>query len=60
MRLKGKGLPQRTGGHGDQFVTLNIVMPKTTSPEDRPLYEQLAKADHPDPRLSLLHEANHE
>jgi hypothetical protein len=38
---------------------LNIVMPKTTSPEDRHLYEQLAKADHPDPRLSLLREVNH-
>ena len=60
MRLKGKGLPQRTGGHGDQFVVLNIVMPKTTSPEDHHLYEQLAKADHPDPRSSLLREATHE
>jgi DnaJ-class molecular chaperone len=60
MRLKGKGLPQRTGGHGDQFVVLNIVMPKTTSPEDRQLYEQLAKAPHPDPRASLLQEALHE
>ena len=60
MRLKGKGLPQRTGEHGDQFVTLNIVMPKTTSPEDRDLYEQLAKGDQPDPRSSLLHEATHE
>ena len=60
MRLKGKGLPQRTGGHGDQFVILNIVMPKTTSPEDRDLYEQLAKGDQPDPRSSLLHVATHE
>ncbi len=60
MRLKGKGLPQRTGGHGDQFVVLNIVMPQSTSPEDNQLYEQLAKADHPDPRSSLLHEATHE
>ena len=60
MRLKGKGLPQRAGGHGDQFVVLNIIMPTTTSPEDRQLYEQLAKADHPDPRASLLQEAIHE
>jgi DnaJ-class molecular chaperone len=60
MRLKGKGLPQRTGGHGDQFVILNIVMPKSTSPEDHQLYEQLAKADHPDPRSSLLHEATYD
>jgi curved DNA-binding protein len=60
MRLKGKGLPQRTGGHGDQFVVLNIVMPKSTSSEDHQLYEQLAKADHPDPRSTLLHESTHE
>ncbi len=59
MRLKGKGLPNRTGGHGDQFVVLNIVMPKDTSPEDLQLYEQLAKTDHPDPRSSLLNEANY-
>ena len=43
-----------------KFVVLNIVMPQTTSPEDRQLYEQLAKAGHPDPRLSLLREATHE
>ena len=60
MRLKGKGLPKRTGGHGDQFVVLTIVTPKDTSPEDRHFYEQLAKTHHPDPRSSLLREATHE
>ncbi len=60
MRLKGKGLPKRTGGHGDQFIVLSIVMPKTTSSEDRQLYEQLAKSHHPDPRSTLLQEATHE
>ncbi len=60
MRLKGKGLPKRKNGHGDQFVVLNIVMPKTTSPEEQQLYEQLAKIEHPNPRSSLLHEATHE
>lgn len=57
MRLKGKGLPKRTGEHGDQFVVLTIITPKDTSPEDRQLYEQLAKTEHPDPRSSLLNEA---
>ncbi len=60
MRLKGKGLPKRTGGHGDQFVVLSIVTPKNPSPEDLLLYEQLAKTAHPDPRSSLLHEATHD
>jgi DnaJ-class molecular chaperone len=60
MRLKGKGLPKRTGGHGDQFVVLDIVTPKDLSPDEKHLYEQLAKFDHPDPRSSLLREATHE
>jgi DnaJ-class molecular chaperone len=60
MRLKGKGLPKRSGGHGDQFVVLDIVIPKSLSPEEQSLYEQLAKFDHPDPRISLLYEAIHE
>jgi len=60
LRLKGKGLPKRTGGHGDQFVILEIVTPQTPSSEERQLYEQLAKFDHPDPRSSLLREAAHE
>ena len=60
LRLKGKGLPKRTGGHGDQFVILEIVTPKAPSLEERQLYEQLATFDHPDPRSSLLREATHE
>jgi len=60
MRLKGKGLPKRTGGHGDQFVVLDIVTPKSPSADEQHLYEQLAKFDHPDPRSSLLREATHE
>ncbi len=27
IRLKGKGLPNRHGGHGDQYVSLKIVLP---------------------------------
>jgi DnaJ-class molecular chaperone len=60
MRLKGKGLPKRTGGHGDQFVVLDIVTPTSLSPEEKQLYEQLAKFEHDDPRSSLLREATHE
>jgi len=60
LRLKGKGLPKRTGGHGDQFVILEVVTPQTPSSEERQLYEQLAPFEHPDPRSSLLREATHE
>jgi DnaJ-class molecular chaperone len=28
MRLKGKGAPKSGGGHGDQYVTLKVVLPE--------------------------------
>jgi DnaJ-class molecular chaperone len=33
MRLKGKGAPRQGGGHGDQFVKLKVVLPKSPDPE---------------------------
>lgn len=54
LRLKGKGLPSATGGHGDLFLTLQVVMPTIVSEEDRVLYERLSKQRHPDPRMDLL------
>jgi DnaJ-class molecular chaperone len=33
FRLKGKGLPTRTGGHGDLLVTVQIALPETRDPE---------------------------
>lgn len=33
LRLKGKGAPRREGGHGDQFVKLKLVLPKSPDPE---------------------------
>ena len=33
MRLKGKGAPRPGGGHGDQFVKLKVVLPKSPDPE---------------------------
>ena len=59
MRLKGKGLPTRSGGHGDQFVVLNVVMPTSLDEEEKRLYEELKKVEHPDPRLTLMREAAH-
>lgn len=58
LRLKGKGLPTATGGRGDLFFTLQIVMPPSLSDEDRKLYEELARAPHPDPRVELLRTAS--
>ena len=33
MRLKGKGAPRHGGGHGDQFVKLKVVLPRSPDPE---------------------------
>jgi DnaJ-class molecular chaperone len=57
LRLKGKGLPTAAGGRGDLFFTLQIVLPPSLSDEDRKLYEELARAPHPDPRVELLRTA---
>jgi DnaJ-class molecular chaperone len=54
LRLKGKGLPSATGGHGDLFLILQIAMPSSVSEEERKLYDQLSRMKHPDPRAELL------
>lgn len=58
LRLKGKGLPTASGGRGDLFYTLEIVMPPSLSEEDRKLYEQLGRSSHEDPRAELLRAAH--
>jgi DnaJ-class molecular chaperone len=32
LRLRGKGAPKHGGGHGDQLVTLKVVLPKAPDP----------------------------
>ncbi|MET0514674.1 MAG: DnaJ C-terminal domain-containing protein, partial [Nitrospiraceae bacterium] len=54
LRLKGKGLPTASGGHGDLFLRLKIVMPSPISKEELAHYEQLARLPHSDPRAELL------
>jgi DnaJ-class molecular chaperone len=56
LRLKGKGLPSATGGHGDLFLTLQIVMPPSLTEEEQTLYERLGREKHPDPRTELLNQ----
>lgn len=58
LRLRGKGLPTASGGHGDLFYTLQIVIPATLTEEERKLYEQLGRTPHPDPRTDLLRQAH--
>ncbi len=43
FRLRGKGVPDIRGGErGDQLVTIQVVVPKKLSDEQRHLFEQLA------------------
>ena len=57
LRLKGKGLPSATGGHGDLFLILHVVMPPSITSEEQVLFEQLARMKHQDPRIDLLNQA---
>lgn len=51
MRLKGRGLPSHQPG--DQYITLEIVIPEKASPQADALYEQLAKTMNFNPREHL-------
>jgi DnaJ-class molecular chaperone len=57
LRLRGKGLPNESGGRGDLFFVVQIVVPTTLTPHQRSLFESLAKEPHPDLRADLLRDA---
>ncbi|MCY4599809.1 MAG: J domain-containing protein [Acidobacteria bacterium] len=44
IRLRGKGMPKRGGGHGDMLVTVQAVLPVDLTPEQRELFEKLREA----------------
>jgi curved DNA-binding protein len=50
LRLRGQGLNKRTGGRGDQYVRLRVVVPKEVSAEERRLYEELKRVSRFNPR----------
>jgi len=55
LRLKGKGLPDPTGGSaGDLFVTVRIRVPRDLDAAGREAVEALARFDPPDVREELL------
>ncbi|HVZ56570.1 MAG TPA: J domain-containing protein [Chitinophagaceae bacterium] len=46
IRIKGKGMPRPDGsGHGDLYVTLQVVIPTDLSKEQRELFEKLKKLE---------------
>jgi curved DNA-binding protein len=50
LRLRGRGLPTRAGGHGDLHAIVKITVPKHLSDEERDLFEKLAAASGFEPR----------
>ena len=41
LRLAGQGMPRSTGGFGDLFATVRLVLPAPMTDEQRALFEQL-------------------
>ena len=43
IRLRGKGMPKRGGGHGDMLVTVQAVLPVDLTPEQRETVREAAR-----------------
>ncbi len=41
LRLAGQGMPRSTGGFGDLFATVRLVLPESITDEQRALFERL-------------------
>jgi len=50
LRVRGRGLPQREGGHGDLMVVTRIAVPDHVTDGERKLWEQLARESRFRPR----------
>ena len=53
MRLAGKGLPKPKGGHGDQYVLIQIAIPSELTEQERAIYQQLAEVSSFKPRGTM-------
>ena len=50
LRLKGRGIPRRGGGRGDQYVKLTVVLPETADEELKRFVERWGDKHAYDPR----------
>jgi curved DNA-binding protein len=50
LRLRGQGYPDPSGGAGDLYAAVKIMIPKKLTKKERELFEQLAKVSKFDPR----------
>jgi curved DNA-binding protein len=52
LRVRGRGLPQRSGTPGDLIVVARVEVPQRITEEERKLWTQLASVSHFNPRES--------
>ncbi len=50
LRLRGKGFPKKSGGHGDLYVRIQIEVPQNLSSRERKLFEELSQISSFKPR----------
>ena len=58
LRLPRRGLPKPSGGEGDLFALIQIVVPSVVSEQERALYQQLSESSHFDPRAHFAEESS--
>ncbi len=51
LRVRGRGLPARDGGHGDLFVVTRIAVPSKITDAEKKLWEQLKRESKFNPRI---------
>jgi molecular chaperone DnaJ len=45
LRIKGKGVPHlQSNGRGDQIISVNVVVPRNLTDEQRELFEKLSQS----------------
>lgn len=55
FRLRGKGFPLPRGERGDLYVTIQITVPHTLTPQERALFQELQKSSSFNPRRAAAH-----
>jgi DnaJ-class molecular chaperone len=54
LRLRGKGAPRKSGGHGDELVVLKVMLPTSPDPGLEELVSSWAPSTDDDPRREML------
>lgn len=54
IRLRGRGMPRRSGGQGDLYLRIKVTVPRNLGDEERRLIEQLSELRSENPREKLL------